>query len=241
MKDVTLEAVLFDVDGTLADTERDGHRPAFNAAFAEHGLDVVWTPQHYGRLLAITGGRRRIAHDLSRRGYRTAERLAADIHLTKTALFRDAILDGTITPRPGVRQLVDDLTHGGIRIGVVTTGRRAWVQPLLEHLLPGVPIQVTITGDDVQRLKPDGEAYLRALQEMALTPRSALAIEDSAVGLRAARSAGVATVVVRNDYTARQDFTGAAQVRDEFDGSESLRADGCRRIHSEFWKRADQK
>lgn len=231
-----LEAVIFDVDGTLADTERDGHRPAFNAAFAAHGLDIVWSPAHYGDLLRITGGRRRIAHDLRARGFgAAADGLAADIHRTKTALFRSRVLDGDITPRPGLPELIADLRNCGIRVGIATTGSRAWVEPLVRHVVGDGIAEVIVSGDDVTRLKPHPEVYQRALYELDVRPENVLAVEDSAVGLRAAAGAGLATAVVTTDYTANQEFTGAACVQRSYDAPTPLRAQRCRQLHNRWW------
>jgi HAD superfamily hydrolase (TIGR01509 family) len=231
-----LRAVIFDVDGTLADTERDGHRPAFNAAFAEHGLDVEWGVAEYGRLLAITGGSRRIAADLRARGLGDeADELAARVHRTKTALFTERVTIGAIVARPGLPELVADLAAAGIRLAVATTGRRSWVQPLVDRLLGAYPVEVVVTGDDVAELKPDPEVYLRALAGLGLPASDALAVEDSAVGLHAATAAGLATVVVTNGYTADQDFAGAAAVLPGYDGPEPLRAERCRALHRRWW------
>jgi HAD superfamily hydrolase (TIGR01509 family) len=231
-----LSAVIFDVDGTLADTERDGHRPAFNEAFAIHGIDISWDAAEYGRLLKIAGGRRRIAADLARRGFGdNADKLAADIHRTKTELFRERVAAGDLTPRPGLLGLVMSLADEGIRIAVATTGRRAWVEPLVTRLLGTGIVETIVTGDDVTRLKPDPEVYVQALERLNLSPQNTLAVEDSELGLQAATGAGIATVVVRTDYTAGQDFTGAAMVRAGFDGIDALRAPTIRRVHRQWW------
>lgn len=210
-------AVVFDVDGTLAETERDGHRVAFNEALAAHGVDLHWDVPRYRELLAITGGRRRLAADLHAHGVADADAVAARVHRTKTELFVDIVRRGVIAPRPGVRALVADLRDHGVRIAVATTGRRAWVEPLLAHLLGADTAEVVVCGDDVAALKPDPEAYLLVLSRLGLDAAAVVAVEDSAPGLRAARAAGVATVVVTNADTADQDVRGAALVREAFD------------------------
>ena len=224
------------MDGTLADTERDGHRPAFNEAFAIHGLEIKWNAEEYGRHLKITGGRRRIAADLRERGFGdAADDLATNIHRTKTELFRKRVLSGDLMPRPGLLGLVMSLADKGIRIAVATTGRRAWVEPLVSQLLGDGLVETIVTGDDVSRLKPDPEVYQIALERLAILPENALAVEDSQIGLQAATAANLATVVVSTDYTAAQDFTGAAMVRVGFDGIDPLVAATCQRIHRQWW------
>ena len=219
-------AVVFDVDGTLAETERDGHRVAFNEAFAQHGVDLRWEIERYRELMVVTGGRQRVAYALRREGVPAAEadEVAARVHRTKTELFVDIVRRGEIDPRPGLPELLDDLRSHGVRCAVATTGRRAWVEPLLAHLIGADTAEVVICGDDVTDLKPDPAAYLLALSRLGLDATWTVAVEDSGPGLRAALAAGMATVVVTNDDTARHDVTGAAIVRDSFDRPTPLTA-----------------
>lgn len=227
-----LQAVVFDVDGTLADTERTGHLPAFNAAFAAHGLDICWSETEYGRLLHTAGGRARIEGYLRARSFGNAESLAAAVHATKTRLFAEMVRSGALVARPGLTDLVAGLNGAGIPIAVATTGRRAWVDPLVALLLGPGSAEVVVTGDDVSRLKPHPQVYLRALERLQLPPEAVLAIEDSAIGLRAATAAGITTVVVTNGYTSDQDFTGAAAVRAGFGGHRPLDLAECERVHA---------
>lgn len=207
-----LSAVVLDVDGTLADTERDGHRPAFNRAFAESGLDEHWGVEDYGRLLAVTGGRRRIEGFLAGRGHPDPAGLAAVLHRAKTEHFLDWVRSGPVRSRPGVDALLADLGRAGVRLAVATTGRRRWVLPLLERLFGPDRFDAVVTGDDVERLKPAPDAYTRALDLLGLDPAEALAVEDSPPGLGAALAAGLRCVVVTNDYTVAGPFPGAAAV-----------------------------
>ena len=209
-----LRAVVFDLDGTLADTERDGHRVAFNEAFEAAGLPYRWDVEEYGRLLAITGGRRRLEHYLRDQGHEPAEAeaLAADLHRDKTERFTALVRSGAVSARPGVRELIAELRAAGIATAVATTGRDEWVGPLLEQLFEPAAFDVVVTGDDVSELKPDPEVYHVTLRRLDTPARHTVAVEDSALGLQAALRAEVRCVVVPNDYTRDQDFTGAAAV-----------------------------
>lgn len=213
-----LEAVVFDVDGTLVDSERDGHRVAFNAAFEEAGLPDRWDVATYGRLLTITGGARRIAHWLEATGRSAdqARELSLALHRRKTAIVREMVLDGLIGPRPGVRRLLADIEASGAAMHVATTGTRSWVDPLLEKLF-GNPFKVVVTGSEVTDLKPSPAAYLEVLAQAGCDPARTVAVEDSSNGLRAAVAAGLPCVVAQNEYTRGQDFSGAALVADGMD------------------------
>lgn len=209
-----LRAVIFDVDGTLAETERDGHRRAFNDAFREFALPYQWSVSEYGRLLRVTGGRRRLALYLGEHGYPDAEaqHLARDLHELKTQLFLRWVRGAMIQARPGVRGLMKDLQNENIAIAVATTGSRAWVNPLLDRLFGGVTFDCIVTGDDVTELKPAPEVYLKALSGLGLSARDAVAVEDSPPGLAAAVGAGLPCLVVTSAYTRGQHFPGAAAV-----------------------------
>jgi beta-phosphoglucomutase-like phosphatase (HAD superfamily) len=215
-----VRAVLFDVDGTLADTERDGHRPAFNAAFAELGLDWEWGVELYGELLAITGGKERIRHfienhapaELAREGL---DDWIARLHKVKTRHYVEALERGGIPLRPGVARLIRQLREANIKIAIATTTTPENVTGLLKSTLgedsPGW-FDVIGAGDIVPGKKPEPDIYHWVLDRLALPPEQCLALEDSENGLRAALAAGLDTVVTVSDYTRLQDFTGACTV-----------------------------
>lgn len=213
-----LQAVIFDVDGTLVDSERDGHRVAFNRAFAEAGLPDRWDVARYGQLLEVTGGERRIDVYLKHQGMAAGERqeLARGLHARKTEIFTEMATQGQIEPRSGVPELLDELEQGGARLAVATTGSSAWVHPLLDRLFGLARFEVIVTRQEAPALKPDPAAYRIALQRLALGADSAVAVEDSENGLRAAKSAALACVMIVNDYTRGQDLAGADLVLDGF-------------------------
>lgn len=213
------KAVVFDVDGTLVDSERDGHRVAFNAAFAACGLPYRWGVVEYGQWLTITGGRRRLTAFLESEGYaaRDASALAARLHRDKTFRMREFVRYGMINPRPGVRELLERLRSAGVTLAVATTGSREWAEPLLNRLFgPGL-FSVMLTGTEVPELKPDPAVYAEVLRRLSVPPERALAVEDSVNGLKSARAAGMPCVVVTNDYTEGYAFSGAAAVYDSFE------------------------
>ncbi|MQA16742.1 MAG: HAD-IA family hydrolase [Pseudonocardiaceae bacterium] len=213
-----LRAVIFDVDGTLADTERDGHRPAFNEAFAAAGLPYRWDEAEYGTLLVITGGSRRIERYLRDRGVpapRAAD-LAAELHATKTARFVDRVRAGLVPARPGVAEVLRELQAAGVRLAVATTGSREWVMELLDGLFGPDMFEVVLTGTDVPARKPDPAVYQQTVCRLRLPAECVIAVEDSAIGCSAAVAAGLRCMVVTNDYTSDQDFSGATVICDGF-------------------------
>ncbi|MFP5377208.1 MAG: HAD-IA family hydrolase [Acidimicrobiia bacterium] len=213
-----LEAVVFDVDGTLVDSERHGHRVAFNLAFEELGLPYRWGEDEYGCLLRVTGGRRRIEGYLAGQGVEEGERarLAAALHERKTAIMKDLIAQGRVRARPGATRLLGELAGAGCRLAVATTGSRGWVGSVLETCVPGVRFDVVVAGDEVAARKPDPEAFVRAVELLGVGPAGVVAVEDSAEGLQSAVGAGLRTAVVVNGYTADHDVTAADLVLDGF-------------------------
>ncbi len=198
-----LDAVIFDVDGTLVDSERNGHRVAFNHAFAAMGMSDHWNEAYYGELLKITGGRRRIYSHLVKRGVQPAEScaLSDELHRIKTVQFRKMVSEGAVPLIPGVGQLVSDLQRNSVRLFVATTGSPHWVQPLLGRHFGDQTFECVVTSADVRELKPSPDVYLTVLRRAGLRSDRVVAIEDSANGLRAAHGADIPCLVVRNDYT----------------------------------------
>lgn len=214
-----LVALLFDVDGTLADTE-EVHRLAFNETFRAHGLDWEWDRALYGRLLAVTGGKERIRHYLERFRPALLERRDADswialLHAEKTRRYTDWASAGQIRFRPGVARLVAEAREAGLRLGIATTTSPENVMALLEsNLGPGGAecFEVIGAGDCVPAKKPAPDIYCWVMRKMDLESRSCLAFEDSNNGLKAGLGAGLATLVTPSTYTEGQDFAGACAV-----------------------------
>lgn len=215
---VVLAVAIFDVDGTLVDSERYGHRVAFNLAFEEFGLPDRWDEKRYGTLLKITGGQPRLHAYLGDQGLpqKARDELVPRLHRRKTEILAGMIDQGQIPPRPGVSQLLAELEDIGATLAVATTGSRAWVERLLDRLFGLERFSVVVTGDAVSCRKPHPEAYTRALAELGRSPQEVVAVEDSAHGLAAARAAGLTCLVVVNSYTAGEDLHEADLVVDGF-------------------------
>ncbi len=219
-----LQALIFDVDGTLADTERDGHRVAFNRAFREAGLDWDWSVELYGKLLEVTGGKERMKFYLDRfrpeyKQPHNLQQVIADLHAAKTRHYTQLLSEGAIPLRPGVKRLIEQARAEGVRLAIATTTTPANVIALLEHALAPNSLswfEVIAAGDIVPAKKPAPDIYFYALDKMGLRPSDCIAFEDSYNGLVSARKAGLETIITINDYTSDHDFTGALVVLDSF-------------------------
>lgn len=213
-----LEALIFDVDGTLADTEA-AHRAAFNEAFAEVRLGWYWDNAVYTRLLSVSGGKERIAHH-----WRMVEPDVANgtamkdtidrVHAIKTRIYESRVSGGQLPLRPGVLRLMREALASGLRLAIATTTTPENVSALLAPGLLALFEKVG-AGDTVPNKKPAPDVYQWVLAQLALPAAACLAIEDSANGLKASRAAGLATVITRTAYTDDHDFSGAiAQLPD---------------------------
>ena len=217
-----LKALIFDVDGTLADTERDGHRVAFNLAFREAGLDWHWDVETYGRLLDITGGKERIRLFIEQ--FQTDANVPSDLdrfirqlHQSKTRQYVALLKTGAIPLRPGVKRLLRQAREAGLRLGIATTTTPENVTTLLSATLGPESIDwfdVIAAGDVVPNKKPAADIYRYALKQMDLTAADCMAFEDSENGVLASLNAGLKTLVTVNGYTRGHKFDGAIMVLD---------------------------
>jgi HAD superfamily hydrolase (TIGR01509 family) len=217
---MTLKALIFDVDGTLAETERDGHRVAFNLAFSQTSLDWEWDIDTYGDLLAIAGGKERLKYYLSKfkpdfQPPIPLDEFILQLHQLKTTYYRQLLRDNSISLRPGIERLISQARRQGVKMAIASTAAVPNVRSLIQTAFNEDVLswfEVIAAGDMVSKKKPNPEIYLYVLEKMALKPDECIVIEDSNQGLTAAVAAGLKTVITVNEYTKNQDFQAAALV-----------------------------
>ena len=222
-----LKAILFDMDGTLADTETLGHRPAYNRAFKKLGLTWRWGPKLYRRLLNQPGGKERISHYLSRYSPEMGEhsedvendrqRWVDEVHHLKSDYYKSLIKRGKVPLREGISDLINDALDAGVKVAVVTNASEISTTSLLQHALGAKlrkRLSLVVTGSEAARKKPNPDLYLLALEKLNLDAAQCVVLEDSAMGLQAATAAGISTVVTVNANTCKENFSKAVLVVD---------------------------
>ena len=225
--DSSLKALIFDVDGTLAETERDGHRPAFNQAFSAAGLDWNWSVERYGELLEVSGGKERIRAFVQQskpdfvlpEGFEDLTAFIKHLHAIKTKYYKQFAQEGKIPLRPGVERLLNEARKTGVRLAIATTTTPANVQALIENTLGPESMdwfEVIAAGDMVPHKKPAPDIFEYALEHLQLPPENCLGFEDTNNGLLSATQTGLKTIVTVNEYTKDQDFSKATLVISDF-------------------------
>lgn len=208
-----LKGVIFDLDGTLVETERHGHRVAFNRAFARAGLSDYWNAELYGHLLRVAGGRERLRYyleELRQARPEDPESLAAELHSLKVEEFA-ALIEHGLPIRPGVARLLAELNEKGLSCAVATTGNRDTTLALLQTLGANhaQSFAAVLSAGEAPEKKPHPQVYEMTLATLGLEPEGALAVEDSRNGLLAAKAASMPCVVTVSDYSAAEDFAEA--------------------------------
>jgi HAD superfamily hydrolase (TIGR01509 family) len=210
-----IQAFLFDQDGVIVDTERDGHRVAFNRTFAEFGLGVEWNVEEYHQLLQVGGGKERMTHYLNTKGFGVpvppdeAPDLIRRLHQRKTDVFVELIESGALPLRPGVRRIMEEAAALGLTLGICTTSNERAAGAITRTLLSGIPLAFVLAGDVVKTKKPDPAIYRLALEKSRLEAGQCVVFEDSHIGVRAAKAAGMNVVATANLYTRHEDLSMA--------------------------------
>ena len=225
-----MKALIFDCDGVLVDTERDGHRVAFNEAFARKGLEARWSVEEYGELLAVAGGKERMRRYFDAHGWppEAGQRDAfiQELHELKTDLYMRIIEEGRLPLRPGVARLVDEAIAAGKLLAIWSTSNERAVRTVARVMLGEKRVgrfAAILAGDVVSRKKPDPEIYLLARDTLQVDPRECVVVEDSRNGLLAAKAAGMWCIITKSCYTEGEDFSEADAVYPDLGDPPKLR------------------
>lgn len=213
-------ALFFDMDGVIIDTEKDGHRVAFNETFKEFGFDVHWDVEYYGELLKISGGKERMKHHLQTRGFgRKIELgdvndLIISLHKRKTDIFVELIQSGSLSLRPGILRLMTEANRNKVPICICTTANQKAAEAVASHSLGSITFTDILAGDIVKAKKPAPDIYLMGLEKTGLAPDKCIVVEDSRNGMLAGHRAGIKVLVTTSIYTSGENFAEAALVVD---------------------------
>lgn len=225
-----LKAVFFDMDGVIIDTERDGHRVAFNETFHEYGLPVHWNEEEYHALLQIAGGKERMKHYFLKVSSELPvpgsdlDSFVSELHKHKTARLVEMVRDKRLPLRPGVHRLMRETMDSGLKLAVCTTSNERFANAVVDTMLEDIHFDAVLAGDMVRRKKPDPEIYKLALKTFNLKPKGALVIEDSENGVVAATGAGISVLVTTNAYTEQEELSDASIIVDCLGEKEGMRA-----------------
>jgi HAD superfamily hydrolase (TIGR01509 family) len=210
-----IKAIFFDQDGVVIDTEKDGHRVAFNETFKEFGYDFQWDVERYHELLQISGGKERMRHYFHTEGLFPDQKpdeeddLIVKLHKRKTETFIGLIESGRLPLRTGVKRLMKEAMERGLKIGICTTANERAANAIAKGMLQDIQFEFVLAGDVVSKKKPDPEIYLLALKKTGLQPQECVVIEDSRNGVLAAKKAGMWVVATTNIYTEKEDLREA--------------------------------
>jgi HAD superfamily hydrolase (TIGR01509 family) len=240
-----LKAIFFDMDGTIIDTEKDGHRVAFNEAFSQFGIRAEWNIAKYHDLLQIAGGKERMKFYFQREGKKylpegkSLDDMVQQLHLLKTEIFISLIEGGRLPLRPGIKRIMREANENGIVVGICSTSNEKAVNAIVMSLLADVKIDLILSGEIVTRKKPDPAIYLLALLKTNLSADEVLVVEDSENGVIAGKEAGIKVLVTVNEYTKNENLVRADAIINCF-GDENeksnvlagrLKISDCHMIH----------
>ena len=210
-----IKAFFFDQDGVIIDTEKDGHRVAFNRTFIKHGLNFEWSEEEYHGLIQISGGKERMIHYLRTKGFGREIRpeeeaqLIQQLHLDKTDEFISMLEKNELPLRPGIHRFMCEINQLGLTLAICTTSNQRAAQAVADGMLPDIKFDFILAGDMVSKKKPDPEIYEAAMIKAGLTPEECVVVEDSENGVTAGKAAGMHVVATTNYYTEKEDLSKA--------------------------------
>jgi HAD superfamily hydrolase (TIGR01509 family) len=210
-----IKAFFFDQDGVIIDTEKDGHRVAFNRTFLKHGFDFEWSVDEYHELLQISGGKERMNHYLHTKGFgreikpEEEAEIIRWLHYDKTDEIISMLEKNELPLRPGIHRFMKEINQRGFVLAVCTTSNKRAAQAVVEGMLPDIKFDFILAGDMVSKKKPDPEIYLTAMNKAGLSPVECVVVEDSENGVTAGKAAGMHVVATTNFYTERENLSQA--------------------------------